>query len=225
MIYITGDTHGEQSRFYDRRLLPDGVLTENDYLIVCGDFGYVFRNDTTERLFLDDLEQLPYTVLFVDGNHENFDALYEFPTVEWHGGRVHKVRENILHLMRGEIYEIEGKTFFAMGGAYSIDGYMRTEGFSLWRQALPDKEEYENAAKNLKAHGFKVDYILTHTMPREMVLRFGKNPDAHEMELSGFLEWVMYETDFKHWYCGHWHTDLDLTEKFTILWFDIRTIE
>ena len=87
MIYITGDTHGEQSRFYDRRLLPDGVLTENDYLIVCGDFGYVFRNDTTERLFLDDLQQLPYTVLFVDGNHENFNALYEFPTVEWHGGK------------------------------------------------------------------------------------------------------------------------------------------
>ncbi len=225
MIYITGDTHGEQARFYDRRLLPNGDLKDGDYLIVCGDFGYVFKDDTTERLFLNDLEKVPYTILFVDGNHENFPAIYEYPVVEWHGGKVHQIRKNILHLMRGEIFEIDGKTFFAMGGAYSIDKYMRNEGFSWWPQEQPNDEEYKNAAKNLKEHDFKVDYILTHTLPREMVLRLGKYPDAHDMELTGFLEWVMYETDFKHWYCGHWHNDIDLTDKFTILWFDIRQLE
>lgn len=35
--------------------------------------------------------------------------------------RVHKVRDSILHLMRGEVFEIEGKTIFAFGGARSHD--------------------------------------------------------------------------------------------------------
>ena len=111
-----------------------------------------------------------------------------------------------------------------MGGAYSIDKYTRTEGLSWWNQEQPSDDEYKNAAKNLKERGFKVDYIITHTLPREMILRLGKYPDAHDMELTGFLEWVMYETNFKHWYCGHWHSDLELTDKFTVFWFDIKAL-
>lgn len=225
MIYITGDTHGEQARFYNSDLIPNTKLSEGDYLIVLGDFGYIFRNDEREKLFLDSLELLPYTILFIDGNHENFPAIYSYPVVEWHEGKVHKIRENVLHLMRGEIFEIEGKTFFTMGGAYSIDRYMRAEGISWWAEELPSDAEYKNAARNLEAHNFKVDYILTHTLPREMILRYGKYPDFHDGELTGFLEWVMCETEFKHWYCGHWHDDVDLDEKFTVLWFDVREME
>ena len=224
MIYITGDTHGEKGRFYDKMLAPGGSLTEGDYLIICGDFGYIFRNDDDEKNFLNDLENLPYTLLFVDGNHENFPAIYACPIVEWHGGKAHRIRKNIFHLMRGEVFEIDGKSFFAMGGAYSIDKYTRTEGLSWWSEEQPSDDEYKNAAKNLKERGFKVDYMITHTLPREMILRLGKYPDAHDMELTGFLEWVMYETDFKHWYCGHWHSDLELTDKFTVLWFDIKAL-
>ena len=69
-----------------------------------------------------------------------------------------------------------------------------------------------------------VDYIITHTLPREMILRLGKYPDAHDMELTGFLEWIMYEVDFKHWYCGHWHDDKELNDQFTILWFDVKEL-
>ncbi len=222
MILITGDTHGDKSRFCDERLAE---LTANDYFIVCGDFGYIFRNNEEEKLFLDSLESLPYTVLFVDGNHENFDAIYSYPTAEWHGGRVHNIRKNVLHLMRGEVFDIEGKTFFTMGGAYSIDKYMRREGYSWWRQEVPSNDEYANATKNLQAHSFSLDYVLTHTLPREMILRLGKYPDVHDAELTGFLEWVMYETRFRHWFCGHWHEDRELTEKFTVLYFDTIRID
>lgn len=224
MIYITGDTHGDQNRFFGKDPLASG-LTANDYLIVCGDFGYLFKNSLSEQVFLGDLERLPFTIAFVDGNHENFPAIYAYPVIEWHGGKVHQLRRNIFHLIRGEIYEIEGKTFFAFGGAYSIDKSMRTEGVAWWHEELPNEEEYKNAYENLKKHHFKVDHILTHTLPREMILRYGKHPDPHDMQLTGFLEWIMYETQFTHWWCGHWHDDQDLTEKFTILWFDVRRIE
>ncbi len=224
MIYLTGDTHGEQGRFYDPRLTPGGPLTADDYLIVCGDFGYLFQNNENEQYFLDDLEHVPYTILFVDGNHENFPAIYNCPVIDWHGGKVHKIRKNIFHLMRGEVFELEGNTFFVMGGAYSRDKQQRQEGFSWWPQELPCDAEYKNAAKNLERHSFKVDYILTHTLPYEMILRLGRTPDPNDRELTGFLDWVMYETDFRHWYCGHWHTDTELTDKFSILWFNIRQL-
>ena len=70
-----------------------------------------------------------------------------------------------------------------------------------------------------------MDYILTHTAPREMIRRMGCNPDPHEMELAGFLEYVMYQIKHRHWYCGHWHMDRDLADSFTALWYDTRKLE
>ena len=40
---------------------------------------------------------------------------------KWHGGKVHRIRPHVLHLMRGQIYELEGYRFFTMGGAKSHD--------------------------------------------------------------------------------------------------------
>ena len=74
--------------------------------------------------------ELPFSVLFVDGNHENFDLLNSYPVEIWKGGKVHRVKPNITHLMRGQVFEIEGKTIFTFGGATSIDRDFRTEGMS-----------------------------------------------------------------------------------------------
>ena len=57
----------------------------------------------------------------MDGNHENFDLLNAYPGKEWRGGRVHEVRPHVLHLMRGQVYVIDGLTWFTMGGAASHD--------------------------------------------------------------------------------------------------------
>lgn len=221
-IYITGDTHGEQSRILKTERQTG--ISKGDYLLVCGDFGYLMRDDLTENNFLSDLSSRGYTILFVDGNHECFPAVFSYKKIKWNGGYVHQLRENIYHLMRGQVYTIEGKTFFTLGGAYSIDRYMRKLGYSYWEEELVNDAEYKEAVKNLSLHGNKVDYMITHTAPREIILRLGKTPDPHDIELTGFLEYLMYEIDFHHWYCGHWHTDRDITDKFTILWFDHRKI-
>lgn len=215
MIYITGDTHGEKERLMNR------PWTEKDTLIVCGDFGFLFYDTAQEQMFLDQCERdLPYTICFVDGNHENFDMLERYPVEQWNGGFVHRIRRNILHLMRGQMYTIEQKTFFVFGGAYSIDRYMRLKNISYWEQELPTNEEYKWAVENLKAHDMRADYILTHTAPSEMIRRLGYVPDPHEMELSGYLEYILYEVEHRHWYCGHWHEDRAVTDRFTVLWFD-----
>ena len=225
MIRITGDPHGDISRFYELYYNHgEGHWTKDDILIFCGDWGFLFLNNKTENSFLDDLSSRPYTICFVDGNHENFDAINAYPLIEWNGGKAHQIRKNIFHLMRGQVFEIDGKTFFTMGGAYSIDKGSRTPGYSWWPDELPTDADYKEATSNLQKYGMKVDYIITHTLPREMILRLGKYPDAHDMELTGFLEWIMYEVDFKHWYCGHWHDDKELNDQFTILWFDVKEL-
>ena len=58
----------------------------------------------------------------MQGNHENYDMIAEYPVEEWHGGKVrHIVRDKVILLERGQVFEIEGKTFFTFGGASSHD--------------------------------------------------------------------------------------------------------
>ena len=121
-IYITGDCHSSWSRFSTRNFPQQKEMTREDYVIVCGDFG-IWNDSTQERKMLDWLAEKNFTLLFVDGNHENFDRLYggEFEEVEFHGGRAHRIRENIYHLMRGYVFSLCGKKVFAFGGASSHD--------------------------------------------------------------------------------------------------------
>ena len=224
MIYITGDTHGEQTRFDELATHGEPDWTENDYLIVCGDFGYIFKNSPMEHVFLNHLEEKPYTICFCDGNHENFAEINSYPVEIWNGGKVHKIRKNVIHLMRGQIYEIDGKKIFTFGGAYSRDRYMRKEGYSYWREELPNDSEYKEASENLKKHNYEVDYIITHTAPREIIKRMGKNPDPHDDELTGYLEWIMYSVKFKKWFFGHWHDERTIGDKFRALLFDVEVV-
>lgn len=106
-------------------------MTRDDYVIVCGDFG-IWHDGIDERKRLGWLAHRKFTIVFVDGNHENFDRLYsnEFPIVDFHGGRAHRIRKNIFHICRGEVFTLESKKFFAFGGASSHDiqdGIMNTD--------------------------------------------------------------------------------------------------
>ena len=121
---------------------------------------------------LDWLEYLPFTLAFVDGNHENYDAIAAYPVEEWHGGKIHRIRPHVLHLMRGQIFELEGYRFFTMGGAMSHDiedgilelddpdferkllmlrrnprARFRINHISWWEQELPSDVEYAEARR------------------------------------------------------------------------------
>lgn len=223
MIYITGDTHGDPVRFIENNM-GDKEWNDDDCLIICGDFGYVFYGNGSEKDFLDYLETKPYTICFCDGNHEGFPTIYSYPKEKWNGGYVHRIRKNVLHLMRGQVFEIDGRKVFTMGGAYSIDRYVRKLNFSYWEEEIPNNEEFHEAIKNLRENNNEVDIVISHTAPREIIRRMGKCPDVHDMELTGFLEWVMYQVKFEHWYFGHWHLDQTFDEKYTAVYFDIHSL-
>lgn len=219
MIYITGDTHGQQNRILC--IEQKSGIGAGDYLIVCGDFGYVFINDLSENNFLNDLEARPYTICFCDGNHENFPAIYLYPIEMWNGGKVHRIRKNIVHLMRGQVFDIDGKKLFTMGGAYSIDKSMRLRNISWWKEEMPTLSEYREAISNLKNNGNRVDYIITHTAPTQIVQRIVYRVDENEKKLCGFFERLMHKVQFEKWFFGHWHIDEEITDKFRAIYFDV----
>ena len=116
MIYLTGDTHADFRRRFNMKNFPQQMeMTKRDYLIICGDFGAVWdpKESKGEKYWLDWFDSRSYTLLFIDGNHENFDRLYgEYPEEKWHGGKVHKLRTSVFHLMRGQVFELSGKKIF-----------------------------------------------------------------------------------------------------------------
>ena len=133
-------------------------LTRDDVVIVAGDFGYVWDGGNTDTYWLKWLENRPWTTCFVDGNHENHGLLAAVPEREWCGGRVHEVRPHVLHLMRGQVFDIDGISVFTMGGASSHDRAWRTEGKSWWPEELPSDAEREEARANLDSRGWNVDH-------------------------------------------------------------------
>lgn len=113
MIYITGDTHGDFTRFSAKRLRRTGMeLTKEDYIIICGDFGLCWAKDKTFEYHCKNFAEKPYTILWVQGNHENYDMIGEYPLEEWHGGKArHIIRDKVILLERGQVFVIDGKTF------------------------------------------------------------------------------------------------------------------
>ena len=210
-IYVVGDTHGDYdwSKLNTVQFPEQKQLTSADYVIVLGDWGGVWDGGKQDKYVQDWYEDKNFTTLWIDGNHENFDELARYPVYKWNGGKIQIIRSNIFHLMRGQIYTIEGKTFFTMGGAPSVDRAHRREHVSWWEQEIPTKEELYEGLWNLTKADNKVDFVLTHTAPIDAA-RYGLG--AHWVEpdvVNQYLQVVAETVEFGQWYFGHWHTDID----------------
>lgn len=211
MIYVTGDTHRNVNKAKLLNFNYSG-LTKSDYIIICGDFGFIWFGDS-DQPFLDWLEELPCSILFCDGNHDNHPLINSYPVLEWNGGKVHQIRPHVLHLMRGEIYNIDNQKFFVFGGGESIDKMYRKEGESWWPEELPTKEECEYALDNLEKNNWKVDYVITHSAPDNILYRI--NPSYGHDILTNLLFVIDKQLEFKHWYFGHYHIDKQIDDQHT----------
>ena len=219
MIYVTGDCHGNFARFEQKHFSEQANMTKDDAVIIAGDFGGVWFGDSRDDETLDWLERLPFTLAFVCGNHENYDALERYPVAEWHGGKVHRVRPHVLHLMRGQIFELEGCRFFTMGGAKSHDTNHRINHISWWRQELPSDEEYSEALQNLERYNWQLDYIITHCAPTSIALAGSRHNEADR--LTDFLQEVRERATYHYWLFGHYHDNRAIDEKHILLWEQI----
>ena len=248
MIYITGDTHSNFNRFSTDNFIVQKEMTKDDYVIICGDFGGVWNyleESSYEKYWLDWLNKKNFTTLFVDGNHENYTRLYNYPVKGWHGGKVHKIRDSVLHLMRGEIFDIDNKKFFTFGGARSHDiqegilnldeeekiynyrkrgAYFRIIDYSWWDLELPTDNEMKNGINNLDKANYKVDYIITHCCPTSIQALFSKGIYKRDY-LTDYLQEISEKCNFEKWFFGHYHDNKQINSQFILLYENIVPLE
>lgn len=249
MIYCTGDTHGNWNRFSTDIFPEQKEMTRDDFVIICGDFG-LWADTKEEKHWLDWLNNKPFTTLFIDGNHENFTRLNnEFEVVGFHGGKAHKVRDNIYHLIRGYVFDICDKKIFTFGGAKSHDiddgiidpanfktkkdfqeeykhwvkagKIFRVNNVSWWKEEMPTAEEMAFGLKTLAARNFKVDFIITHCCPQQVVSMF--SPYKAD-ELTEYFDAVAEKTKFKKWFFGHYHDNRQIMCDYVMLFEQIIRI-
>lgn len=250
MIYITGDCHQNFERFNMSIFPEQKEMTKDDFVIICGDFGGVWNIDEEskeETMLLDWLDCKSYTTLFVDGNHENFDRLYSYPVESWHGGKAHKIRDSVIHLMRGQIYRIDDKKIFVFGGATSHDiqgGILepddpdfnekkkeldkgrlpyRINHVSWWERELPTEAELEEGIKNLADNDNEVDFIVTHCCSSSSQALYSGGKFKPDM-LTDYLEKIRQTCRFKKWFFGHYHDNRNINAEEILLYEQIIRI-
>lgn len=252
MLFITGDTHADFRRFNTKNFPEQKEMTRDDFVLICGDFGGVWSECEEECYWLQWLSEKPFTICFVDGNHECFDRLYsdEFETVDFHGGKAHKIRDNIYHLMRGHVFDFDGKKFFAFGGASSHDIHngildrddfdsdddfkrtynlwrylgksFRVNHISWWKEELPSRQEMEFGLETLEKNNWEVDYVISHCLPQEICSMLGfHTSDSLTIYFNGLIQ---NKLKFKEWHAGHYHRQERIMSKFYIHYEDIARI-
>lgn len=213
MIYITGDTHGDFGRIND--FCAENETTLDDILVILGDAGVNYELDESDRILKEELATLPITLFCIHGNHEERPFMIDtYEETGWHGGVVYREAEfpNLLFAKDGEIYDLDGKSAVVIGGAYSVDKYYRLRNGLPWFETeQPSDEIMAYVEEQLEKADWRVDYVFTHTSPRqyEPVWAFLPNVDASTVDTATeeWLDTIERRLDYDEWYCGHFHVD------------------
>lgn len=213
MIYITGDTHGQFGRieeFCERQ-----KTSREDILIILGDAGINFSGQKHVNLKKRFLESLPITLFCIHGNHEQRPyTIDSYKEKSWHGGTVYYEEEypNLLFAKDGEVFDLDGKQAIVMGGAYSIDKMFRLiYGYGWWEDEQPSEEIKQYVEAQLDKLGWKVDVVLSHTMPLKYepveVFLLGVDQSKVDKSTEEWLDEIEDRLEYQKWYCGHYHTE------------------
>lgn len=222
MLLATGDTHGsiDMMKLNQHHFPLQKKLTKNDYLLIAGDFGHIWyppghMREREQNYYLNDyFPSRKYTTLFIDGNHENENLIDTYPDEVWNGGKIHRINDSIIHLKRGQVFEIDGLKVFTMGGACSIDKANRIPYISWWPEEEPSNEELEEGISNLEKHNWKVDIVVTHTVSEKVLNKLlDKGMNKYPESLNKYFAMLENNLQYKKWFFGHFHLDTVVDEK------------
>lgn len=232
-FFITGDTHGRIERFSFKNFPVGRSLNKNDIMFIAGDFGLIWKNkeDDEEKYWLNWLDKRPWTTLIILGNHENYNAIknnYQEIEINIDGTpfKVYKVRDSVFIIKRAQYFQIGEKTFFCFGGARSIDKESRIVNISWWEDELPNYKECNDALEILAVNNNKVDYIITHEIPFDVIKMLYPN-DYIKDYMNSFLSEIYNKVKYSQWYGGHHHRNIMNIENtnVNILYNDIIEIK
>ena len=212
MVYLTGDIHGDPERVVQFCLSMKPRRT--DTIIILGDVAANYTGGQRDEWVKQTLEKLKINILCIHGNHEMRPSTIEsYKLKEWRGGMVwyEEAYPHLLFAKDGEIYTIEGKSYLAIGGAYSVDKFYRLErNYGWWSDEQPS-EEIKRYVESQIDKVKRVDCVLSHTCPfkyepREAFLNFIDQSTVDD-STERWLDMIEEKLEYKLWFCGHWHID------------------
>lgn len=143
-------------------------------VVQVGDFGVHPPNCYTETLETT-CDRLGITLVFVDGNHENFEYLYSLPVRD---DGMRQISAHVMHLPRGLRWRWKGQTWLALGGAHSVDRSQLTAGVNWWPQESITPTDYERAVA-----GGRADVMICHDAPNSVDTPMGRAEGYPDVDL------------------------------------------
>lgn len=230
MYYITGDTHGDFTRIerFCERFHP----TRDDVMIILGDAGFNYYGGKRDQRVKQRMAEMPITIFSIHGNHEMRPGkIPSYHLQQWHGGMVfvEDAYPSLLFAVDGEVFDMGGLQTIVIGGAYSVDKYYRLmNGWNWWPDEQPTPEMKKGIEKCLDYQHWKVDVVLSHTVPLkyEPVEVFLPRIDQSQVDKSTetWLDSIEDLLAYRHWYAGHYHTEKEI-DRLTLLFESIRELK
>lgn len=221
MIYVTSDLHGDLDRLKTAAVKK---LRRHDTLIVLGDFGFIWEDSKKEKKLLKKLGKRKFQILFLEGTHDNYELLKQYPQELFCGGEARLISGKLRQLCRGGVFEIEGKKLFCFGGGVSRDREERAELGTWWQGEMATEAEKAAALANLAKNDFKVDYICTHEGPARLVQFLDMDlPEADGTEL--FLDEIAEKTEYTRWLFGALHLDKQMGPKAAAVYRQVLSLK
>lgn len=256
-VYITGDTHGRVEDIRIRMAMIPSP-SEEDIIIIAGDAGLEYGNLIMDAA-KEEMSKFPGTWIVMRGNHDTrywrdhtewrqtYTDFIQEANEDWHFEKddsnekqylVQNKYSNIWYVKdEGGIYNIQGKTFLFIPGAYSVDKFYRiNSNYPYEPEEQLSYVEFMRLYNNVHdwiLSCLSIDYIVSHTCPlnfepyiRYLFMGSIKQSDVDkntEKWLNEFQE--LLEPHIKHWYFGHYHDDRKIQDKYTMLFQTIKKIE
>jgi hypothetical protein len=204
-VLIAGDWHRNPHAAWPKKVIEFAAKNQIDTILHVGDFGYKYGS-TDAYYFEKPLHQalLEHNVklVWVDGNHENHEMLRTLPRLP-NGFVQTGKRGNIFYAPRGHRWTWSGRTFGALGGAWSPNGARLKEGVTVFKEL--EQPTWDDLAK---LGNEPLDYLISHDAPERVALKslFGiveKTPTRKILQKAVDL------TKPSRVFSGHWHRRLD----------------
>lgn len=192
-VLLVGDVHG---RFNDLNALINKKLPDEVWCL--GDFGFWPGHD---QFGLETIKPGKAIVRFLDGNHENHDALEKLYEGQETPAPI-EVAPQIWYMPRGTVTITEdGRKVLWMGGAYSIDKPFRTAGYDwFYQETIREKDIW-------KVPDEKIDILLTHTCAqRNLSVMLRVQGEKSNDPSNLYIDWILNRCMPEEHYFAHWHT-------------------
>ena len=214
---VHGDFHGTYDSIYERPELHNPKTA----IICLGDFSVNYFQDESDERRKRRLNSLGCIFYVVRGNHEmrpehlpNTIDVYDMNVL----GKIwmEPAFPNIRYMIDGEEYNINGKSTLVIGGAYSVDKWIRLEhGWPWFEDEQLSAKERNNILEKVK--GKKYDVLLSHTCPFRFQPTFlfisSVNQALVDNSMELFMDRVWEETEINSCYFGHYHGDYEITDN------------